>query len=583
MRLPSSKANENNMRLSQTLFYTLRDRPADAEVESHALLVRAGFLQKLMAGVYIYGPLFTRVLAKISQIVREEMNAAGGVEMLMPAVQPKEIWVESGRWDRYVKDGILFHFADRKGSEVCLGPTHEEVITTFVKRAVTSYRQLPVTLYQIQNKFRDEIRPRFGVIRGREFLMKDAYSFDADEEGQDRSYQAMHDAYCRIFERCGLKFTVVEADSGAIGGSGSQEFMVDADTGEDAILLCPQCNYAANVEKAASLLPAGEKSDTNLKPLEKHKTPNVRSVEQLTKFFSGYPASRMVKTILYQVVYKDKEETVAVLMRGDLEINEVKLANALDCLALKLADDNAVRKATGAEPGFAGPIGFKGKILADLSVQGLNNFLCGGNETDVHYLNANAGRDFPSPPFKELRKAHGCESCARCQKGALKETRGTEVGHIFKLGTKYSKAMEATFTAEDGSVKPFVMGCYGIGVSRIAAAAIEQNHDANGMIWPEPIAPFRVNLLLVGHKEAVQKELAEKLYGDLQKAGVEVMFDDRPLSPGVKFKDADLIGMPYQVTVGRDAQEGKVEFKTRKTGAVEKVSVAECLLRLGRS
>ena len=569
------------MRLSQSLFVTLRERPADADVESHALLAKAGYLQKLAAGIYVYGPLLTRTLAKIAQIVREEMNRTGAQEMLMPALQPKEIWVESGRWERYVNDGILFHFADRKGAEVCLGPTHEEVVTTFVKRAVTSYRQLPLSLYQIQTKFRDEIRPRFGLMRGREFIMKDAYSFDADQAGLDRSYAAMHDAYCRIFERCGLKFTVVEADSGAIGGSGSQEFMVDAATGEDAILVCGGCRYAANVEKAESVLvpapiPAGEAP----RALERHATPNVRTVEQLSAFFQGFPAARMAKTVIYTAVWKEKEEAIAVLMRGDLEINEVKLANALDCLSVALADDETVRRATGAEPGFAGPIGLKVRLLADESVRGLANFLCGGNQTDVHCLNANAGRDFPLPEFRELRKAHAGETCPRCRKHALAETRGIEVGHIFKLGTKYSKAMDATFTAADRSSQPFVMGCYGIGVSRIAAAAIEQNHDANGLVWPAPIAPYDATLVLVSGKDELQKALAEQLYAELAAGGVEVLFDDRDLSPGVKFKDADLIGMPVQITVGRDAKDGLVELKTRRDGTLEKLRAAECVERL---
>ena len=569
------------MRLSRSFFVTLRDRPADAEVESHALLAKAGYIQKLAAGIYIYGPLMQRVLQKISQIVREEMNRAGAQEILMPAVQPKEIWVESGRWDRYVKDGILFHFQDRKDAEVCLGPTHEEVVTTFVKKTVTSYRQLPLNLYQIQTKFRDEIRPRFGLMRGREFTMKDAYSFDADAEGLDRSYQAMYDAYCRIFERCGLNYTVVEADPGAIGGSGSQEFMVNAATGEDAILLCEKCRYAANVEKATSVLPpAPDPAGGKQLPLEKHKTPNVRSVQELMTFFKGYPANRMAKTILYKAVSKEKEEAVAVLIRGDLEINEVKVANALDCHALQLADDGLVRKATGAETGFAGPIGLKGaRLLADESVRELRNLLCGGNETDVHYLNANHGRDFPTPEFKDLRKAHGGETCPHCKDAPLQETRGIEVGHIFKLGTKYSKAMNATFTAADSSSQPFVMGCYGIGVSRIAAAAIEQNHDKNGLIWPEPIAPYPAVIVQVNAKEETQKKVAEQLYEGLQKAGVEVLYDDRDLSPGVKFKDADLIGLPWQVTVGRDAKDGVVELKERRTGKVQKISATDYLSR----
>ena len=572
------------MRLSQCLFATLRDRPSDAEVESHALLLKAGFVQRLAAGVYVYGPLMTRVLARISAIVRDEMNRAGAQELSMPALQPKELWVESGRWDRYVRDGILFHFRDRKDAELCLGPTHEEVVTTFVKRAVTSYRQLPLNLYQIQTKFRDEIRPRFGLMRGREFLMKDAYSFDADEAGLDRSYQAMFAAYRRIFERCGLAFTVVDADSGAIGGSGSHEFMVDAATGEDAILVCGSCRHAANVEKATSVLEiaraAGE--DREL-ALEKHATPNVRSVAELTAFFGGHPAERMVKTVIYRAVWKDAEAPVAVLVRGDQEINEVKLANALDCLAVALADDELVRRATGAEPGFAGPIGIRARVIADESVRTARNFVCGGNETDVHYRNANFGRDCAVPEFHELRLARDGERCTRCADGRLSTTRGIEVGHVFKLGTKYSKAMDATFTAADRTVRPFVMGCYGIGVSRVAAAAIEQHHDANGLVWPAAIAPYDATLVLVAPHDDVQRAAAEELYAAFGAAGCEVLFDDRDLSPGVKFKDADLIGMPIQVTVGRDAKAGLVEWKERRTGRVEKVALADAPTRLARS
>jgi prolyl-tRNA synthetase len=373
---------------------------------------------------------------------------------------------------------------------------------------------------------------------------------------------------------------VVEADSGAIGGSGSQEFMVDADSGEDAILVCEACRYAANVEKATSVLAPAPGLDEAPRPLERHRTPNVRTVEQLGAFFQGFPAARMAKTVVYKAVWKDKEEAVAVLMRGDLEINEVKLANALDCLSVALADDDTVRRATGAEPGFAGPVGLSVRLLADESVRDLRNFLCGGNQTDVHCLNANAGRDFPLPEFRELRKAHAGETCPRCRAHALRETRGIEVGHIFKLGTKYSQAMEATFTAADRSSQPFVMGCYGIGVSRIAAAAVEQNHDANGIVWPAPIAPYDATLVLVSGKDEAQKALAEELYAALGKAGVEVLFDDRDLSPGVKFKDADLVGMPLQITVGRDAKEGLVELKERRSGKVEKLRAGECVERL---
>jgi prolyl-tRNA synthetase len=555
------------MRLSRSLLVTSRDAPADAEVPSHALLARAGFLQRLAAGIYVYNPWLWRTIRKISDIVREELDRAGGEELAMPVLQPREIWEESGRWDGYVQARILFRLVDRKEAELCLGPTHEEVVTTLVKRAVTSYRQLPLILYQIQTKFRDEIRPRFGLMRGREFLMKDAYSFDADEEGLDRSYRAMRDAYERIFRRCGLDFTIVEADPGAIGGSGSQEFMVHAATGEDAILACPKCRYAANVEKADSLpdpAPAGGPP----RSLRRLATPGIRTVEQLAAFTGVHPA-QMVKTVLYRSVAKDREDVVAVLIRGDQEINDVKLANHLGALAVELADEAVVRRATGADPGFSGPIGLDAKvrIVADASVRGASNFLCGANETDVHCLDVNFGRDLPEPPAFDLRRAQGGDRCVRCREGKLLETRGIEVGHIFKLGTKYSEAMGATFAAPDGSERPFVMGCYGIGVSRIAAAAVEQHHDESGIAWPAPIAPFHVWLVCVNAKDETQRTVAEDLYAKLRSAGVEVAFDDRPLSPGVKFKDADLVGLPFRLVVGRDVKEGKVEWKGRRESA----------------
>jgi len=552
------------MRWSRSLLVTSRDAPADAEVPSHALLARAGYLQRLAAGIYVYTPWLWRTIRKISDIVREEMNRAGGEELAMPVLQPREIWEESGRWDGYVQARILFHLLDRKEAELCLGPTHEEVVTTVVKRAVTSYRQLPLILYQIQTKFRDEIRPRFGLMRGREFLMKDAYSFDADEEGLDVSYRAMRDAYERVFRRCGLDFTVVEADPGAIGGSGSQEFMVHAETGEDAILACPRCRYAANVEKAESALEPGPSGGAP-KPLRRVPTPGIRTVEQLATFTGVHPA-QMVKTVLYRSVTKDREEIVAALVRGDQEINDVKLGNLLGALSLDLADEATVRKATGADPGFSGPIGLREgvRIVADASVKGIVNFLCGGNETDVHCLDVNFGSDLPPPPLADLRRALGGDRCVRCGEGRLVETRGIEVGHIFKLGTKYSEAMGASFAAPDGSVRPLVMGCYGIGVSRIAAAAVEQHHDEAGILWPAPIAPYHVLLVCVNAKDETQRSVSEDLYQRLLSAGVEVAYDDRVLSPGVKFKDADLVGIPFRLLVGRDAKDGKVEWKGRR-------------------
>ncbi|HKB14678.1 MAG TPA: proline--tRNA ligase [Planctomycetota bacterium] len=560
------------MRLSRSLFVTLRDVPSDAEVPSHALLARGGYIQKLAAGIYVYGPWMWRTIRKVSEIVREEMARAGAEELAMPVLQPREIWEESGRWDGYLLARILFHLKDRKDADLCLGPTHEEVITTFVKRFVTSYKQLPLTLYQIQTKFRDEIRPRFGLMRGREFLMKDAYSFDADEEGLERSYRAMHEAYHRAFSRCGLDFTVVEADPGAIGGSGSQEFMVNAATGEDAILRCPACKYAANVEKADSRIEAAP-SNGSPRPLKRLRTPGMTSVEQLAAFTGLHPA-QMTKTVLYRAAFKDREEVVAVLVRGDQEVNEVKLGNVLGALAVEMADEATIRRVSGAAPGFAGPIGLKARILADPSARGLGNTLCGANETDAHCIDVNLGRDFPEPEFRDLRKARATEGCPRCAEGRLEETRGIEVGHIFKLGTKYSKAMGASFAAADGELKPFVMGCYGIGVSRVAAAAVEQNHDAAGIRWPAAIAPYHAMLVCVNVQDETQRALAEDLYGRLAEAGVETAYDDRPLSPGIKFKDADLVGLPIRLVVGRDAKEGKVEIKERRAEGIEKVAAA---------
>jgi len=560
------------MRQSRAFLYTLREAPADAEVASHVLLARTGMVHKLAAGLYDYTPAMWRTLKKVIAIVREEMDRAGAQELMLPIVQPREIWEKSGRWDRYVTDGILFHLQDRKQAEVCLGPTHEEVITTLVGDKITSYRQLPVNLYQIQTKMRDEIRPRFGLMRAREFIMKDAYSFDIDEAGLGETYKAMDVAYRAIFRRCGLKFMAVEADPGAIGGSGSQEFMVLADTGEDAILYCDACEYAANVEKASSV-PAQRADGGEPQPLRREDTPDVRTVEQLHAFFPDVPASQMVKTVLYTATHAEHEQTVAVLMRGDLPISEVKLTNALDCLAVALADDKTVKRVTGAELGFAGPIGLPDevRVVGDRSVEGMTNFLCGANTTDMHCLDSNFGRDLPLPELADLREAQAGEGCPRCG-AALQAARGIEVGHIFKLGTKYSAAMEATFIGENGKPQPFVMGCYGIGVSRIVAAAVEQSHDEAGIIWPMPLAPWQVHLLQLNRKDETQTQVAETLYTALQDAGFEVLYDDRKMSPGVKFKDADLLGLPLRVVAGRTAKDGQVEFSERAGG--ERVLVA---------
>jgi prolyl-tRNA synthetase len=558
------------MRLSQMLIHTLREDPADAEIPSHRLLARGGYIVKVAAGIYTYSPLMWRTLKKMANIIREEFDRVGAQELMMPIMHPKELWVSSDRWDRYVTDGIMFVLKDRKGAEMCLGPTHEEVITTYVDGAINSYKQLPVNLYQIQDKFRDEIRPRFGVMRGREFIMLDAYSFDADDEGLDVAYKKMDEAYRRTFERCGLEFTVVEADPGAIGGGGSEEFMVVAETGEDAILYCDACKYAANVEKADSRVATASKQDA-AKEMTRHATPDVRTVEQLENFF-GLPASEMAKTLLYEAVYNDREELVAVMSRGDLDVNEVKLANVLDALAVKLADDKLIEQATGAEVGFAGPVNLPDKIrlLADRTLEGRANLLTGCNETGYHCLGVNLGRDSRMPEFHDLRLARAGEGCPRCE-GVLKEVRGIEVGHIFKLGRKYSAAMGATFTAQSGKAEPFVMGCYGIGVSRTPAAAVEQHHDEKGIVWPPALAPFEVVVAILDGKREAQVELGERLYEELKAAGIDACLDDRALRPGAKFKDLELLGFPLQVIVGRKAEEGVVEFVVRRDGSKEEI------------
>ncbi len=564
------------MRQTTAFLFTLRDVPADAEVASHRLLARAGFIQKLGAGIYSYAPPMVRVLQKVSQIVRDEMNAAGARETILPVLQPREIWDESGRWEQYVKGGLLFTLADHKGSELCLVPTAEEAVTTLVKRAVTSYRQLPLNLFQIHTKFRDEIRPRFGLMRGREFVMKDAYSFDVDEAGLREAYGKMRAAYQRVFERCGLKYTIVQADAGAIGGSTTEEFMVDAATGEDTILVSQDGSYAANVEKAESAIPAGEPGGAP-KPMHLEPTPGDRTVEQLSKRF-GLATSRMIKTVLFKAVHADREETVAVLMRGDLDVNEVKVANALGAITVDLADDARVRAATGADPGFAGPVGLKPgvRLLADRSTEGMTNFLCGANKTDHHLLDVNFGRDLPQPELRDLRRARAGDLCLDASKGALRETRGIEVGHIFQLGTKYSTAMHAVFADDKGQERPFVMGCYGIGISRVVAAAVEQNHDENGIVWPVPIAPWQAHVVCVNPEDAGQREAAERAERDLEAAGIDTLHDDRPkVSPGVRFKDADLVGVPVRVVAGRDAKDGVVEVKSRRGGEAAKVKLED--------
>ncbi len=555
------------MRYSQYLLPTLKETPADAEVISHQLMMRAGMIRKVAAGVYSYMPFGLRSIRKMEQIIREEMNKAGAIECLMPMANPAELWQESGRWEKYGKE--LLRFKDRKNADFCMGPTHEEVVTDIIRNTVNSYRQLPLNLYQIQTKFRDEIRPRFGLMRGREFIMKDAYSFDMDDAGADKSYAKMYQAYRNIFNRCGLKFRAVEADSGAIGGNFSHEFMVLAESGEDGIVSCDTCEYAANVEKA-ELFYRDLETATPGAELQKIETPDQCTIEDVADWLNVTP-QQMVKTLIVQTA---KDEVVAVLLRGDRELNPIKLANVLEVDWALLAEDPIVRQVTGAPVGFAGPVGLKIPVIADSEVRGMADFVVGGNEADMHLIGANHGRDFEVARFADIRQAVAGDPCPRCDGGKFESWRGIEVGHVFKLGTKYSDAMDATVLNDKGQSQPLVMGCYGIGVGRTVAAAIEQNHDENGMMLPMPLAPFQVLVSMLNPKDDAVREAAEKIYEELLAAGVEVLLDDRDERPGIKFKDADLIGIPLRVTVGaRTLKEGNVELKQRATGEQDMVAL----------
>ncbi|MDA0738669.1 MAG: proline--tRNA ligase [Nitrospirae bacterium] len=556
------------MRTSQVLIPTLREDPVEAEIVSHRLMLRAGMIRKVAAGIYTYLPLGLRVIRKIENIIRQEMNRAGAQEILMPILSPAELWRETGRWDFYGKE--LLRCQDRHDRDFCFGPTHEEVITDLFRREVRSYRQLPLNCYQIQTKFRDEIRPRFGLMRGREFIMKDAYSFDRDEESARVSYQKMYDAYERIFTRCGLNFRPVEADNGMIGGSMSHEFMVLAETGEETILYEEGGTYAANVERAEVLPPTDVSTDQPL-PLETVSTPGMKTVEDVCKFLSLTP-DHLVKTLLYQT---PDNTIVAVLVRGDHEANEIKVNRLLGTTEIILADPEIVTKVTSAPVGFAGPVGLKNiRIVADQAVQGMKNFVVGGNANDTHFLNVNCDRDFQVETFADLRQAKAGDPSPRTN-APLSSAKGIEVGHVFLLGTKYSEAMGANFLDDQGKDTMAIMGCYGIGVSRTAAASIEQNHDAKGMIWPTPIAPFHVHLLPVTNSELVQ-ETTETLYQSLIEAEIEVLWDDRDERAGVKFNDADLIGAPYHVTIGdKGLKNGVIEIKHRRTGEMVKVAPSE--------
>ena len=547
------------MRYSNYFIPTHKEVPAEAEVISHQLMLRAGLIRKLTSGIYTYLPAGLKAIKKVENIIREEMNRSGAIEVLMPAVQPAELWQESGRWEYYGRE--LLRFKDRHNRDACLGPTHEEVITDLVRKEVHSYRQMPINLYQIQTKFRDEIRPRFGVMRCREFVMKDAYSFDSDEQGADKSYEIMYETYSNIFRRCGLKFRAVEADTGSIGGSFSHEFMVLANTGEDQIINCLKCEYAANLEKAE--VNRGERmsspsDEEGMKPVEEVETPDIRTVEEVTAFLSISP-SQLIKTL----IFKSDGDVVAALVRGDHELNEIKLRNLLGAEQVEMAEPELVAEVSGAPLGFAGPMGLKVRVVADHAIKGMKNAVTGGNRRDLHLRNVNMERDFQVDLFGDLRVITPEDPCPRC--GAeIQFGRGIEVGHVFKLGTKYSNAMRALFLDEDGIEKPIVMGCYGIGVGRTVAAAIEQNHDENGIIFPIPLAPFEVVILPLQMHEAEVVTASEKIYRELSKSGLDVLLDDRDLRAGVKFNDADLLGTPIRVTVGmRNLIKGHVEMKLR--------------------
>jgi prolyl-tRNA synthetase len=555
------------MRYRQALVPTLKEVPAEAQVLSHVFLIRAGFIRKVAAGIYTFLPLGWRVVRKIEDIIREEMNRAGGQEILMPAAVPAELWQESGRWQKYGPE--LLRFKDRKGAEFCVGPTHEEVVVDLVRRDVKSYRQLPLNLYQIQTKFRDEVRPRAGLMRGREFVMKDAYSFHVDEGDAKRTYQAMYDAYARIFRRCGLEFRAVEADTGNIGGSMSHEFQVLAQSGEDKIVSCSACRYAANVEQA-EVRRANASEGGAEAALTKVATPGKGKIEDVAAFLKIEPR-RFIKTLVYLA---DGKPMVA-LVRGDHDVNEVKLRRLANATELVLAGEKAVLEVTGAPVGFAGPIGLSGvRIVGDLDVATIVNGVTGANAADLHYTGASARRDLAHVEWVDLRVASSGDGCPRCEKGTLELFCGIEVGHVFLLGTKYSVPMKCEFLGEDGQMHPMVMGCYGIGVTRVAAAAIEQHNDADGMAWPMSLAPFQVELLTLQAKDPEVVAAADALYESLKAKGIEVFYDDRDERPGAKFKDADLLGIPLRLAVGKKSlAEGKVELKPRRAKEAELIPV----------
>ncbi len=562
------------MRFSKMYVKTLKETPKDAEVISHQLMMRSGMIKKLASGVYTYLPLGYKALKKVETITREEMDRAGSQEIFMPVIQPGELWKETGRWD--VMGPEMMRLKDRHDRDFILGPTHEEVITDIIRNDISSYKSLPLSLYQIQTKFRDERRPRFGLMRCREFLMKDAYSFHATEESLNEEFENMKNAYSRTFERCGLKFRSVEADSGAIGGSGSQEFHVLAESGEDEIIYCDSCGYAANLEKAESIMTDQKVIDEELREPRFEDTPNIAKIDDVCAFF-GIDASRTVKAITYMDTLSLK--TYMVLQRGDYEINEVKLKNLLNETDLVMLSD-ADLEANNLVKGYIGPYDIDlgdMTLVADISVTKLVNHTAGGNKVDTHYMDVNYGRDYTADIVGDVRNVKSGEMCPRCKSGTLGSARGIETGHVFKLGKKYSESMGATFLDENGKTNIMTMGCYGIGVSRTLAAAIEQNHDENGIIWPMSIAPYLVDVIPANIKDKGQLELAEIIYKELIDNNIDTVIDDRNERPGFKFKDADLIGFPIKVIVGRGAKDGVVEVKLRRSGEVFEIKATETL------
>lgn len=568
------------MRWSQYFVPTLREDPADAEVVSHKLLLRAGIVRQLSSGIYSYLPLGQRIALRVMQILREEMNRIGGQEFFLPALHPAELWQESGRWSAIGDD--MFRLKDRKGADMCLGMTHEEAFTSIARNEIRSYKQLPQVWYQIQTKFRDEPRPKSGLMRLRTFIMKDAYTFDVDREGLDRSFNDQREAYQRIFTRCGIQFSIVEASSGAMGGSESSEFVAKTDAGEDLIASCAKCGYAANVEKATSRLPVIE-DEAGPDSAEQFPTPGVRTIEDLTTFPGGAAADHQIKSLVFMATIDGEARAVLALLRGDHQLHEVKFTDAIGATASRPAQPEEIRELLGASAGSLGGVGVKKTglfIIADLGLRGRRNMTTGANKDDHHLRGVNIERDIEVDQWADLRTVTSGEACPRCDSGTLEVYKAMEIGHIFKLGTKYSKSMGATVLTEEGKPVPIVMGSYGIGVERIITAAVEQNYDADGIIWPRAIAPFDAVVTVTNVKDEKLRAEGEKLYQELQQAGLDVLLDDRNERAGVKFKDADLIGIPHRITIGRKIADGIVELFDRRTKQSEDVKLSEVVSRI---